>query len=78
MSNVLGVSRVPLQIYSPSREDGRLCSVLKKIHVDNHRAYECRRLTDALKDQGESIGRTRVTMLMKEHRIVVKIKSHFG
>jgi putative transposase len=72
----LGVSRAGFYKYIRrpesyrSQEDARLGCILKKVHVDNHRAYGCRRLMDALQDQGESIGKSRVKRLMEKHNII--------
>ena len=83
MSHVLGVSRAGFYKYIRrpqsyrSQEDERLGCMIKKVHLDNLRAYGCRRLMDALKDQGESIGKSRVRRLMEKHNIIVKYKKPF-
>lgn len=80
MSKVLGVSRAGFYkyIHRPqsyrSQENARLGFLLKKVYVDNRHTYGCRRLMNALKDQGESIGKYRVRSLMKKYQIIVKYK----
>lgn len=83
MSKILGVSKQGFYKFlgrAPSlreRENIRVASSLKSVHLASRRTYGHRRLYQELKSQGYSINKKRVIRLMKINNITPQYKKPF-
>ena len=83
MCRRLGISRSAYYAWEKrpesqkDQEDVRLLEKIKKSHKDSTGTYGSPRITDDLKEQGESVGRHKVARIMRENNIVGKPKKKF-
>lgn len=83
MSRVLGVSRSGYYCWrsrKPSRrseEDVRILARIIELHANSDRTYGSPRILNDLKEEGERLGRNRVSRLMKENRLFSRHKRRF-
>jgi len=78
MCVVLGVARsayyawLKRPVSKRAQEDARLLPRIEEHHKASRGTYGSTRITDDLKDEGETVGHNRVARIMKEHAIVGK------
>jgi len=83
MVSLLEVSRSSYYTYvdkKPSAKDIRDQELLEKIKMsfeNSRNTYGATRIREDLKDQGEKVGKRRITRLMRDNRLICKRKKLF-
>lgn len=83
MANVLDVSRsayfswLKRKESDRSKENNRLLSRIRDIHTRSHEIYGSRRITAALRNEGQSCSKNRIARLMRKASIVSRMRRKF-
>lgn len=83
MADVLGVTRSAYYAWMKrgksrrSKENDRLINRIRALHTRSHEIYGSRRITAALRSEGQSCGKNRVARLMQKESIVSRMRRKF-
>ena len=83
MAVALGVTRSTYYAWKKrgesnrSKENGRLLGRIRILHAGSHEIYGSRRITAALRNEGQLCGKNRIARLMRQASIVSRIRRKF-
>ena len=83
MADALGVTRSAYYAWKRrgesqrAKENGRLLGQIRVLHAGSHRIYGSRRITVALRNDGQLCGKNRIARLMREASIVSRMRRKF-
>jgi putative transposase len=83
MADALGVTRSAYYAWKKrgeskrSKENGRLLGQIRVLHAGSHEIYGSRRITVALRNDGQLCGKNRIARLMRQALIVSRMRRKF-
>jgi transposase InsO family protein len=83
MADALGVTRSAYYAWKKrgesqrSKENGRLLGQIRVLHAGSHEIYGSRRITVALRNDGQLCGKNRIARLMRKSSIVSRMRRKF-